>query len=258
MNIEEIKNIYIEVMMENFKRVYKDNKGISSERINFILGRVDEGIGIREYIKKIEERSGKEKIRILDAGCGSAGVMLPLSMEERFDVYGVEIFMHSEIIIIKERTGLPFHFNIADIRKLPFKDNFFDWVLFLDTIEHIKNPEVACREIYRVLKKGGFCMITTPARFKYLFKRDPHFSIFGLLLFPNKVQKFIAKKIFKIKDYDVEKIFFSPFSILRLFPKPRRIYFLYNEAKPPASKLGIFYNKTIRKFLFDRILISKD
>lgn len=82
----------------------------------------------------MEKDNKNKKIKILDAGCGSVGVMLPLSMEEKFDVYGVEIFIHSEIIKIKEETKLPFHFNIADVRKLPFKDNFFDWVLFLDTI----------------------------------------------------------------------------------------------------------------------------
>ncbi|MEJ5167398.1 MAG: class I SAM-dependent methyltransferase [Thermoanaerobaculia bacterium] len=253
-NLEKIKEVYFNVLREHAEKIYKDNK-ILEKKLEFILGRFEEGLGIGNYIKMMEKE--KEKVKILDAGCGSGGVMLPLSMEEKFEVYGVELFFHREILKLKKETDLPFHFNIADIRNLPFEDNFFDWVLFLDTIEHIKNPSIACREIYRVLKKGGFCMITTPSRFKYLFRKDPHFSIFGLLLFPNKVQKIIAKKIFKIDDYDVEKIYFSPFSILKLFPKPRSIYFLYNEPLHRENLFEKIYKKTFRKFFFDKILVRK-
>lgn len=253
-NLEEIRKVYFNILKEHCIKTYKNNK-ILEKKLEFILGRFEEGVGITSYIKMMEKE--KEKVKILDAGCGSGGIMLPLSMEEKFEVYGVELFFHREILKLKKETGLPFHFSIADIRNLPFEDNFFDWVLFLDTIEHINNPSIACREIYRVLKKGGFCMITTPARFKYLLRKDPHFGILGLLLFPNKIQKFISEKIFKVEDYDVERTFFSPFSILRLFPKPRSIYFLYNE---PLHRENIFekiYKKTFRKFFFDKLLIRK-
>lgn len=253
-NFEQLKKIYIETLKEHSKKAYKN---ISEENLEFILGRFDEGIGIGNYIKIMEEGSGKEKIRILDAGCGSAGVMLALSCEEKFKVYGVEIFIHDEILKLRSKTGIPLYFSIADIRNLPFEDNFFDWVLFLDTIEHIKIPSIACKEIYRVLKKGGYCMITTPPRFKYLLKKDPHFGIFGLLMFPTRIQKFISKKIFKIENYDVEKTFFSPFSILKLFPKPRSIYFLYNEPLQREGILKKIYKKSIRKLFFDKISIRK-
>jgi len=46
--------------------------------------------------------------------------------------------------------------------KLPFADNFFDCVLFLEIIEHfIKNPINALTEIARVLRPGGKLILTT-------------------------------------------------------------------------------------------------
>jgi len=254
--LEEIKKIYFSIMEKKVKDDYKNSNDLLLERLKFALGRFEEGEGISSYIKLMEK--GKEKIKILDAGCGSGGVMLPLALEKNFEIYGVEKFIHSEIQELKMKTNLPFNFCISDIRNLPFPDKYFDWVLFLDTIEHIKNPEIACKEIHRVLKNDGFCMITTPCRWKYLFKRDPHFGIFFLLLFPNKIQKLLVEKFFKrTKNYDIEKIFFSPFSILRLFPKPRSIYFLYNEPLHKESLFEKAYRKTLRKYFFDKILIKK-
>lgn len=258
MKLDEIRDIYIKIMEEIVKKLYANDNNLLESRLKYILGRFEEGIGISSYIKLFKKNNKNKKLRILDAGCGSGGVMLPLAYEEDFDVYGIEIFMHKEIKELKERTKLPFHFILSDIKNIPYPENFFDWVLLLDTLEHIKEPKIACSEIYRVLKPEGFCMITTPCRFRYLFKRDSHFGIFALLLFPNKIQKFLSEKIFKkTKNYDVEKIFFSPFSILKLFPKPAKIYFLYNESSSSKSILKILYNKTFRKYFFDRILIQK-
>lgn len=52
----------------------------------------------------------------------------------------------------------------ADICKLPFKDNFADYIEMIDVIEHQPRRNVipALAEIYRVLKKNGeFVMLTT-------------------------------------------------------------------------------------------------
>lgn len=40
----------------------------------------------------------------------------------------------------------------ADMEALPFGDNVFDTVLFTEVLEHVPNPEVALREIWRVLR----------------------------------------------------------------------------------------------------------
>ncbi len=43
---------------------------------------------------------------------------------------------------------------------LMFKDNMFDIVISKSVFEHIKDPQKALAEIFRVLKPGGFVFIT--------------------------------------------------------------------------------------------------
>jgi len=51
---------------------------------------------------------------------------------------------------------------VGDAHNLPFKDNSVDGVVINAVLEHLEYPAVAVREIYRVLKKGGFVLAETP------------------------------------------------------------------------------------------------
>lgn len=61
-------------------------------------------------------------------------------------------------------------------KKLPFKDGQFDAVFWGDNVEHLFLPEKTLKEIYRILKKSGRLIISTPNmgywryRIYYLFK----------------------------------------------------------------------------------------
>lgn len=52
--------------------------------------------------------------------------------------------------------------RFEDIQTLSFDDNSFDLVLTQEVFEHIKDPELAFKEIYRVLKPGGIHVFTIP------------------------------------------------------------------------------------------------
>lgn len=58
--------------------------------------------------------------------------------------------------------GLAPGFTIADVRKIPFRDNSFDVVYSMGTIEHFPETEDAVREIFRVLRPGGTAIIGVP------------------------------------------------------------------------------------------------
>jgi SAM-dependent methyltransferase len=59
-------------------------------------------------------------------------------------------------------------------------DNSFNVAICLEVIEHIVTAELLLQEIFRVLKPGGFLIISTPNfsyildRLDYLFGRKPH------------------------------------------------------------------------------------
>ena len=55
---------------------------------------------------------------------------------------------------------------------LPFAKSTFTKVLCLDTLEHVQNDIQVCREIHRVLQKGGESIITVPNDFLNFFDRE--------------------------------------------------------------------------------------
>lgn len=59
---------------------------------------------------------------------------------------------------------------IGDIHHMPFADNSQEAVLCFAILEHVEDPFLACREIYRVLKTGGQCLIYVP--FLYYFHAE--------------------------------------------------------------------------------------
>jgi len=57
--------------------------------------------------------------------------------------------------------------SISDFKKgdscnLPFDDNSFDVVVSLETLEHVSDLDNTLDEIKRVLKPGGFLILSTP------------------------------------------------------------------------------------------------
>jgi SAM-dependent methyltransferase len=85
--------------------------------------------------------------------------------------------MGSEKIIINLGSGIKrinekvinidfYPFNnvgiVADITKLPFKDNSVDVIICESVLEHVKNPWAIVQEIKRVLKLGGLVYISVP------------------------------------------------------------------------------------------------
>lgn len=49
-----------------------------------------------------------------------------------------------------------------DVQKMNFPDNTFDVVICCHVIEHVDSDDQAMREIYRVLKPGGFAVLQVP------------------------------------------------------------------------------------------------
>lgn len=74
----------------------------------------------------------------------------------------------------------------ADVTGLPFSENCFDYIFFLEVLEHTKNPFDAIREIHRVLKKNGLLIISVPFIFPehdipYDYFRFTRYGILELL-----------------------------------------------------------------------------
>ncbi|MEK7354739.1 MAG: class I SAM-dependent methyltransferase [Chloroflexota bacterium] len=106
-----------------------------------------------------ERRAG----RLLNLGCGHGPDFLPF--KSGFELYGVDF--SSVMLELARQYAEKFDLNVnlvqADVSRLPFSDETFDWAISVATYHHLESREARARafsELRRVLKPGGEAFIT--------------------------------------------------------------------------------------------------
>ena len=101
---------------------------------------------------------------ILDYGCGPGTFSIKLSKLTNKNVHSVDISKQflEECEKVKKYNSDNIKTQLIEGNKLPFNNDYFDKVLLFDVIHHLEEPEIALREIYRVLKKNGKIIIYEP------------------------------------------------------------------------------------------------
>jgi SAM-dependent methyltransferase len=102
--------------------------------------------------------------RILDVGAGGRRIVPDVIALDAVPMAGVDV--------------------VADLHRLPFRDEAFDCVFCTGTLQHVRNPGQAVREMYRVLRPGG--VVHIDVAFMQGYMRDPddfwRFTVDGLKL----------------------------------------------------------------------------
>jgi SAM-dependent methyltransferase len=107
----------------------------------------------RKYIKSLPD-----PCIFLDLGCG-AGYNSELLKEsgKEFKIYGLDIIENFD-----NKNYIDYKFCNLEEGKFPYEDNFFDGIFLTHVIEHLRYPLNICKEINRVLKKGGRIYVEAP------------------------------------------------------------------------------------------------
>jgi methionine biosynthesis protein MetW len=98
--------------------------------------------------------------RLLDLGCGDGEFTMRVAgkIGTRF-IFGIE--GDRENVASAEKKGITC--RQADLEEnFPFEDNSFDVVCANQIIEHLSNTDGFIREVRRVLRPGGYAVISTP------------------------------------------------------------------------------------------------
>ena len=105
--------------------------------------------------------------RVLDIGC-QGGHQLALIAQDYEEVYGLDIAPHDEIWATIPQTKFLVH--DVDSSPLPFPDEYFDCILCTMVLEHVFDVFGLVREIARIMKRGGTCLLAVPniAFFKHI------------------------------------------------------------------------------------------
>lgn len=115
----------------------------------------------RAFVQWETSRFLSPPARVLDAGCGLANTVFGLH-HAGFDAYGVDFAPETVEAVRKHAPELKI--ELADVRDMPFEDNFFDGVWSLGVIEHFtEGYDAIIKEAHRVLKPGGLLFLTVPS-----------------------------------------------------------------------------------------------
>ena len=97
--------------------------------------------------------------KVLEVGCG-IGAFAKILNERGFEVNATDI---SAYIIKKAKKNLPeIDFQKLDIEKKTKVKNKYDYILAFEVLEHLKNPTKAIENCYKMLKKVGILVFSTP------------------------------------------------------------------------------------------------
>ncbi len=112
-----------------------------------------------ELINLINESQEKE-MKFLDVGCGCGATMARIrSVYPKAMTHGIEI-----VPKVAEIAGYMGEVTCGDVEKLefPWEEESFDYVIMGDVLEHLRAPEIVLKKIYKLLKPGGYIIVSMP------------------------------------------------------------------------------------------------
>ena len=143
----------------------------------------------RMYRQRVEMALGEctGGQRILEVGFGT-GLAFPNLHDSYREIHGIDLTADIQAVkSVFDSMGIPLLLEQGDVVDMPYENDFFDTVLLISILEHLKPVELeqACVEVRRVLKPGGQMVYGTPVEkpfMVFMFRllghdiRDEHFS----------------------------------------------------------------------------------
>lgn len=104
--------------------------------------------------------------KVLDVGCGISTVLHFVEGER----YGIDPLAEEYEKIYVYPDGIKLVQALSEV--IPFEDGYFDVVFCTNVLDHVEDPDKTVAEVLRVLKPGGFFVLTVEV-FPKKVTRDP-------------------------------------------------------------------------------------
>lgn len=122
----------------------------------------------KNLIKLVLEKYISRTDKIIDIGGGTGGMARYLIRNGYENISVGEV--HLRGLEYAKRCGVKNRYQF-DVTKAPFSEHFNVVVMF-DVLEHIDDDDLAIKNIYKILKKGGVVIVTVPAHMWLWSKQD--------------------------------------------------------------------------------------
>ncbi|MFT3870982.1 MAG: class I SAM-dependent methyltransferase [Nibricoccus sp.] len=175
---------------------------------------------------------------ILDAGCGTGGLMKTLATANReWLLTGID-FMPQACALAKSRTAL--EVLEGSITALPFGDDAFDAIVSADVVCQVEEPEKALREFARCVRSGGLVVVNVPA---YMWLWSYHDTTCET---KHRYTRSELARLFRSAGLEVEFSSYANFPALPLIALRRKVY----PPKNPTSDVKLYSPVVERVFGF--------
>lgn len=109
----------------------------------------------KEQLKRLERY--KKNGKVLDIGCG-AGYFLEVAKSNGWEPWGIE---PSKFAAEEAKKKMENIFN-GSIDEAEYSDNFFDLITMWQVLEHLNDPFIILKRLYRMLKKDRLLVVEVP------------------------------------------------------------------------------------------------
>jgi len=121
----------------------------------------------------------------------------------------------------------------CDLHKIKWQSNYFDTVIATEVLEHLRESQKAIEEIYRILKPGGICILST--RFIHAYHPDPK----DYYRFTKDALNYLFRNFNKIEIYPHG----NRFQVLWQLINTGKIKIILNLFNPLFARINIKDNK---------------
>jgi ubiquinone/menaquinone biosynthesis C-methylase UbiE len=148
--------------------------------------------------------AGMERGRaLLDVGCSTGGLLI--AAKSGFEsVVGVDVALRWLMIgaVRLREAGIEPKLVCANAEALPFRDESFDAITSIDTVEHLGDAAAGMREAYRVAQAGATTLWATNNRYAPL--PDPQVHLWGVGWLPRAWQAgYVARRRKDLHRYQI-------------------------------------------------------
>jgi 2-polyprenyl-3-methyl-5-hydroxy-6-metoxy-1,4-benzoquinol methylase len=146
-------------------------------------------------------------------------------------------FTYHTLDLGKENT---YNFNL-DSGRFPIKDNTYDVVICMETLEHVMYPEGVIQEIKRIAKKDAIFFFSLPNEYNFIQRI---YFLFGKKTMVDEPFQIVEKHlhIHKPRVKDVINIFSKNFTI-------ERIEYVWQSRRSMRSKVARIVDKILNNTL---------
>lgn len=197
--------------------------------------------------------------KVIDLGCGARrGPWLLSEKAER--VIGADISREAIFYAKKKWPRMNLAYTVFNATEVPFSDNVFDVVISFEVIEHIADYISYIKEVQRIVKPDGICILSTPNKYFGHQSNPEHIKEFSreelesllssyfedVIFFGQKrtsrvkAAESVSRQVYQITRFDY-------FKLRRLFPSRLRdrlfVFFVYLLSKwkhvPQKGKIAV-------------------